>query len=195
MTRPREFNEELALKRAMEVFWTKGYEQTSIDDLLEAMGIQRGSFYNAFESKHDVYLRALERYFAHITEEGPFAGFNEDADSVRDLRSLLMHFIDSVTQSEGPSGCFFAHACSEARGRDKDVKRIVEDGLRRVGTRMAEVIESALEKHEIEGQIDARKMALTMLAVAYGFQVLSAAGMQREELEGGAEQFFAAVAG
>ena len=62
MARPREFDIDQALERAMNVFWTKGYEGASLQDLLDAMNIARGSLYKAFEDKHSVYLAALDRY-------------------------------------------------------------------------------------------------------------------------------------
>ena len=62
MARPREFDIDEALERAMDVFWTKGYDGASLQDLLEAMNIARGSLYKAFQDKHSVYLAALDRY-------------------------------------------------------------------------------------------------------------------------------------
>ena len=70
MARPREFDEAAALDRAMEVFWKQGYQNTSLDDLLEAMGIQRGSFYNTFGSKRETYLRAIDRYVEIMADGG-----------------------------------------------------------------------------------------------------------------------------
>jgi general secretion pathway protein D len=68
MARPREFDEDAALDRAMDVFWRQGYQGTSTDDLMQAMGIGRGSFYNTFGSKRDVYLRTLDRCRDRIIE-------------------------------------------------------------------------------------------------------------------------------
>ncbi len=62
MARPREFNEEKALDRAMRVFWTQGYEGTSLHDLLGAMGISKSSFYETFGSKRDLFMRSLEHF-------------------------------------------------------------------------------------------------------------------------------------
>ncbi|NIQ96073.1 MAG: helix-turn-helix transcriptional regulator, partial [Desulfuromonadales bacterium] len=70
MARPREFDVDEALDRAMGVFWLKGYEGTSLQDLLKAMKIARGSLYKAFEDKHSIYLAALDRYDQTEVEEG-----------------------------------------------------------------------------------------------------------------------------
>jgi len=72
MARPREFDVDAALERAMQVFWAKGYESTSLDDLCEATGLGRSSLYAAFGDKHGLCLRALDRY-----EEGSAARIND----------------------------------------------------------------------------------------------------------------------
>ncbi|WP_083240598.1 TetR/AcrR family transcriptional regulator [Methyloceanibacter methanicus] len=70
MGRPREFDIDKALDRAMGVFWQKGYEGASLQDLLQAMQIARGSLYKAFEDKHSIYLAALDRYDRTEVETG-----------------------------------------------------------------------------------------------------------------------------
>ncbi len=62
MARPREFDRDEVLDKAIEVFWTQGYDGTSVQDLVDAMGIQRGSLYAAFGDKHQLFLEALDRY-------------------------------------------------------------------------------------------------------------------------------------
>ena len=64
--RPREFKEQEALSQAMEVFWHKGYEGTSVQDLLEGMGINRGSMYDTFGDKRTLFLKAVEYYRSHV---------------------------------------------------------------------------------------------------------------------------------
>ena len=68
MARPREFSTDDALGQAMDVFWSKGYQATTLGDLTRAMGISKSSFYDTFGSKHELYLASLERYRAAMHE-------------------------------------------------------------------------------------------------------------------------------
>ena len=69
MGRSKAFNEELVLDKAIEVFWAKGYEATSIQDLVDAMGIQRGSLYGTFGSKQELFLKSLDRYSLVVVKD------------------------------------------------------------------------------------------------------------------------------
>ncbi len=173
----------------------KGYEDTSMDDLLEAMQIRRGSFYNAFESKREVYLRALELYMAHITEQGPFAGFFESEPGIDGLHNLLKTFVTDTTHPDGPKGCFFAHACSETRGEDPEVKKIILDGMMNIHEKFTEAVRVAQGKGQIPSQVDPVRAAVLMISVAYGFQVLAAAGVEGQVLAGTADEFFSLFGG
>lgn len=104
MARPREFDEEQALDRAMDVFWRKGYQGTSTDDLMEAMGIGRGSFYNAFGSKRDVYLRTLDRYLDLLDERGPYRVLYEMEPGADALKTLTRNYLASVASKGGAHG-------------------------------------------------------------------------------------------
>src|SRR5215469_11280107 len=100
MARPREFDSDSALESAMQVFWAKGYEATSLDDLCEATGLSRSSLYGTFGDKHDLLLRSLERY----SERGSarIAATLEEAPSLREgLMQLLSEFIDQIVAGPG----------------------------------------------------------------------------------------------
>src|SRR5215471_7179983 len=101
--RPREFDTDKALDRALEVFWRKGYEGTSLPDLTEAMGINRPSLYAAFGNKEQLFRRVIDRYV-----EGPASYFREslaEPTARGAAERLLTRSIDLVTDPQGPGGC------------------------------------------------------------------------------------------
>ena len=90
MGRPREFEIDQALDRAMGVFWQKGYDGASLQDLLGAMQIARGSLYKAFEDKHSIYLATLDRYDRTVVEAGiAFLSDPEAGDGLTKIRTML----------------------------------------------------------------------------------------------------------
>ena len=102
MVRPREFDRDEVLDRAMRVFWEKGYAATSTDDLLAAMNIGRQSLYNAFGDKRRLYLEALERYQANSTS-GHLGRLNGAASPLAGIEALLLGLIhdDDADRSLG----------------------------------------------------------------------------------------------
>jgi AcrR family transcriptional regulator len=123
MARPREFDRDQALRQAMTVFWEHGYEATSTDDLLRAMGIGRQSMYDAFGDKHQLYLEALQLY---ETETG-----SELFGRVAAAPSPFVAICDQVlsvaegTPHDRSRGCFHVNATTELAPSDPDVRAMV----------------------------------------------------------------------
>src|SRR6516164_5100086 len=119
MARPRQFNREESLKNAMVIFWEKGYEATSTDDLIDAMGIGRQSMYGAFSDKHKLYLEALEMYSATTGAE-LFRRLYEAKSSFTALCNYILGIAEG-TKTERARGCMFVNAAVELASSDPDV--------------------------------------------------------------------------
>src|SRR5258707_11434016 len=111
MARPREFDRGEALKRAMAVFWEKGYEGTSTDDLVRAMGIGRQSMYDTFGDKHQLYLEALQLYEASSGAE-LFRRIYESSSPFVALCDYILSIADG-TAADRSRGCFYVNATNE----------------------------------------------------------------------------------
>lgn len=117
MARQKEFDREEVLEKAMEVFWARGYEAASMQDLVEHMGINRQSLYDTFGDKHTLYLQALDRY--REAEGRKIVELLEQPGSVKkNLRQLFETAIDRAVADR--RGCFMNNAMSELAGRCKD---------------------------------------------------------------------------
>ena len=182
MARPREFDEAEALDRAMDVFWKKGYQATSTDDLMQAMGIRRGSFYNAFRSKRDVYLRTLDRYLELLRDGGPYRALFEMEPGADALRTLTRNYLASVASDEGAHGCYFVHVAKEHRGQDPEVRAAIGKGIAQMKSILGEHIRAAQEQGVLPPHLDAERAALMMMAVAWGSHVLIEAGAPENEV-------------
>ena len=183
--RPREFDVEKALDRALKVFWRKGYEGATLADLTRAMGINRPSLYAAFGNKEALFRRVIDRYV-----EGPAAFFSEALTEPRAravAERLLEGSIDLLTDARNPHGCLIvqgALACGEA---SDTVRR--ELAARR--TREEAVVRQRFERARADGDLpagaDPADLARYVLTVIRGMAVQGASGASREELRRVAE--------
>ena len=190
MARPREFDETEALDRAMVVFWKKGYQNTSLDDLLEAMGIQRGSFYNTFGSKKETYLRAIDRYTDFMFNGGPYTQAAHMEPGLGALAAMCDNYIDSVTGDAEPRGCFFAHVSKEHRGDDPDIQQAIAKGIERMRGLVKRSIEAAKRDGDLPEEVSAEGMAMLFMSVAWGIHVMAEAGIPKEDLKTAMSQLF-----
>ena len=190
MARPREFDEDVALERAMDVFWRKGYQATSTDDLMEAMGIGRGSFYNTFGSKRKVYLRTLDRYLALLREGGPYRPLFEMEAGGDALQALLGSYLDSVAKERGNHGCYFVHVAKEHRGEDPEVQKAIRRGIADMRGILTEHMKIAQQQGILPDHIDPAQAALLMMAVAWGSHVMIEAGVEKGDALSAARVLF-----
>lgn len=116
MARHKEFDRDEALQKAMEVFWARGYEATSIQDLVEHTGVNRQSLYDTFGDKHTLFLQALDRY--HEVESRKLFDLLERPGSVKKaLRQFFISVIEGSLCDGGRRGCLMGNAMSELAGR------------------------------------------------------------------------------
>src|SRR5258707_1900758 len=119
MARPREFDRGEVLKRALAVFWEKGYEATSTDDLVRAMGIGRQSMYDTFGDKHQLYLEALRLYEANSGAE-LFKRIYETPSPFVAICDYILSIADG-TSADRARGCFYVNATNELAPSDPPV--------------------------------------------------------------------------
>lgn len=114
MSRNTDFNKEEVVGKAMEVFWNKGYEKTSMRDLVEATGLLKGSLYNTFESKENLFLLCLEKYGAHSRS----FYFSEGDDPKAYLKKFFKRLVDEGVDKDFTKGCLIMNSCLEFMGKD-----------------------------------------------------------------------------
>ncbi|HIG65447.1 MAG TPA: TetR/AcrR family transcriptional regulator [Methyloprofundus sp.] len=183
MARSKAFNEEEVLDKAVAVFWTKGYEATSMQDLVEAMGIQRGSLYATFGSKQQLFLQALERYgkvvvkqFLDILESKPSAIESIDAFFAQLVEHLL---------TAGPlRSCLVTNSAIERGLRDAETKQQVLHLLNALDKGFYNTLARAQKDGEISTQLDLNKLASFLTSSMQGLLVMGKVCSERSVLEG-----------
>jgi TetR/AcrR family transcriptional repressor of nem operon len=182
MARPRAFNEETALRKAMDTFWTKGFEATSVTDLTGAMGIGRSSLYAAFGDKDAVFSRAIELYMREVSAER--VRILRTAESARQgVRDFFAHHIRVATDPRTPAGCLVVNTALEIDGVAEEAAERLTSRSKIVDQAMREMLERAQAAGEIGRAVDVRALALMLVAVSYGIHVMARMHRDRRTLQ------------
>jgi TetR/AcrR family transcriptional repressor of nem operon len=184
MARPREFDIDEALDRAMNVFWAKGYEAASLQDLLEAMGIARGSLYKAFKDKHSIYLAALDRYDRTVVQAAVDMLSNPKAgDGVGRVRRFLEAPHDAVARRNDRRGCFLCNAAVDQAPADPTIRAQVIAMMKRLERAIGIALNESKRATRWSAQRRA-EVALLLTNAYIGLRVLARAGYAASELAG-----------
>jgi TetR/AcrR family transcriptional repressor of nem operon len=174
MVRPREFDRDQALDRAMRVFWAKGYAWTSTDDLLAAMKIGRQSLYNAFGDKRKLYLEALDAY-QRASNSGHLARLNNCSSPLGGIEALLFGLIAEDDRARA-LGCMGVSAIGEFGTADQELVKLRGNAATTLFKRLAERIREAQALGEVDPSINARETAAFWQMTMQGIQVAARAG-------------------
>jgi len=182
MARPREFDIDEALDRAMGVFWTKGYEGASLKDLLKAMKIARGSLYKAFKDKHSIYVATLDRYDRTIVQPVVEKLRNpEGGDGLARIRGVLEGARDAVAFRNDRRGCFMCNAAVDQAPADAKIRTKVMAMMKR----LEEAIAVALKESKQAARWSAKRRTETarlLLNTYMGLRVLARSGYSAADL-------------
>ena len=179
--RPRSFDEDSVLDRAIELFWRDGYASTSLQALLDHMGISRQSLYNTFGDKRRLFLAALDRYIdqkgdAMLAElEAPDSGY----ESIRGFFTGLRERAAGTCST--PRICMIARGSMELAGDDAEVRERVQCHFERVHQAFRHTLDNAMAKGEID-PVDTDAVARHFTATLNGLAVMHKAGVAPEGL-------------
>src|SRR6202046_5006859 len=181
MGRPREFDTDTALEKAMRLFWAKGYEGTSVGDLTETLGISRPSLYAAFGDKQSLFHAALERYAA-----GP-AGYVAVAIAKPTAREVAEHLLRGAADLQASTrtpGVGLTVNGAIACGDEAEPVRQALNTHRTAGVALLRRrFEKAKAQHDLPKDSDPAALARLVAAVVYGMAILASGGASRKELE------------
>jgi len=178
--RTKDFDPDLALERAMHLFWSQGYEATGITELTEHLGIARASLYATFGSKSELYQRALNRYCTRqarphleaLDGPGPFLALIE----------RILHHLADAAGDPARRGCLVVNAASERIPADAETTRQVEEHLRHEQEVLRRALERAQGAGEVRSDQTATAQAGFLVATILGLRVLGKAMADTDQL-------------
>lgn len=180
MARPREFDTETALRKAIVVFWERGFDGASLTELADAMGIVRPSLQAAFGSKEGLYIQALDLYARDAM------GFVVEAlrapTAAEVANKYLGGFCDMLADAEAPAGCFMIKAISASSGASEAARRECFARVRGYETLLEQRFRQAISDGDIDAKADPRALAETVVTITHGLAVRADMGASRAEL-------------
>ncbi|MGX1883814.1 TetR/AcrR family transcriptional regulator [Streptomyces sp. NPDC055287] len=188
MARTKEFDPDAALQAALELFWRRGYEATTMADLVGHLGIGRASIYATFGNKHELYLKALDRYAGsrnpHLLGE-----LSQPGPALPAVRAVMRRFAaEAASDEERPAGCFVTNTAAELAPHDDAAARRVEVSWAHVET----LLHSALVRAQAQGELpedrDPRALARMLLVLMQGLRVVGKASSDPARVRDAAEQ-------
>ncbi|MDT0492615.1 TetR/AcrR family transcriptional regulator [Streptomyces sp. NPDC012600] len=191
MARTKEFDPEAALQSALELFWQRGYEATSMADLVEHLGIGRASIYATFGNKHELYLKALDRYtegcdqlfLAELSQPGP---------ALPAVRALVRRFASEATSLEMRlRGCLVTNTAAELAPHDPAAARRVELSWEHIETPLHSALIRAQAQGELPEDRDPRALARMLFVMLQGVRIVGKASSDPARVRDAAEQALA----
>lgn len=191
MARTKEFDPDAALQSALELFWRRGYEATSMADLVEQLGIGRASMYATFGNKRELYLKALDRYNGQ-RDPALLRELSQPGPALPAVRTVVRRFAaESSTDELRLNGCFVTNTATELGAHDPAAARRVEASWNHIET----LLHSALTRAQAQGELpegrDPRMLARMLLVLMQGMRVVGKASQDPSRARDAAEQALA----
>lgn len=181
--RPLEFDPDQALDSALAIFWSQGYEATSLQDLLRAMSLSKSSFYQTFHSKRALFERCLERYRAKIADD--LATRLSGAASGRAFIEEVLYSVAAEARGQGqPRGCLTMNTANEFSRRDAKVARQVSSGVASFKRVFFAAVQRGQEEGEISRIYHPGVLADYLVSSITGLRTMVKAGADGEAAEG-----------
>ena len=181
MARPREFDCQRALDAALRVFWEKGYEGATLDDLTTAMGINRPSLYGAFGNKEQLFSKVLERY---ATGPAAYVAVALQASTARACaEAILRGAAELGTCPQNPGGCLAVHAALATGGDAETIRKALVEFRAAGECAIRERFERAKAEGDLPAEASPADLARFIATVVRGMAVQASSGASREELE------------
>lgn len=182
MARPKKFDREEVLQKALYIFWKKGYEATTLPDLLENMEISRSSFYNTFTDKQTLFREVMSLYYQQTAIQR-LAILQKSNSAKQGLSEYFSHNIDVAVAAYNPGGCLLTNTATNLNTIDETIAQSIVQGVERLEQAIYSLLEKGQRSGEISTNKDIQAIARLMIATSYGLNVAARVTPSREVLE------------
>lgn len=190
MARTKEFDPDVALRAALELFWERGYEATSTADLVEHLGVARASIYATFGGKRELYLKALDRY-GELTNPTLLHDLAQPGPALPPVRALIGRYAAESAGDQRHKGCFVANTAVEVAPHDSEAARRVQANWLTLETALTAALLRAQAQGELADDSDPYSLARFLVVLLQGIRVTGKAGEDPARLRAATEQALA----
>lgn len=180
MARPQTFNKTDVIDVAMRLFWSQGYVDTGMSQILEVTQLKPGSFYNAFSNKKALFINALEHYNEHVMANR-IARYLNAEDPLEAIELFFMSPIDPGS-TQKMEGCLLTNTATEMGQLDPDINRVVWSGMSQVKQALKRRIVEAKEKGLLDQTVEPEETALHLLSCLQGMGVIGRLTRDKKKL-------------
>ena len=182
MARPREFDADQAVHKAMMLFWERGYQATTLDDLQQALGIGRGSLYGVFGSKEGLFVRAFGRYREQYTVPTVQA-LEADGSAVAAIRDFFGRLVLRYTNPATPRGCLVTTTVMECAGHGGTVEQMLTGSISNGEEALHRTLLRARGQGELRDSTDLRALARFLVTTGQGMALIARVTGSRSVVE------------
>lgn len=179
--RPREFDYDEVVDRAITLFRQRGFGATSIADLVDATALTRGSLYKAFKDKKSIYIAAFERYTARGHERIQ-AIVRGDGTGHERIERLLAYYLEQSSGEPGKLGCLVVATGLEASVLEADIALLFRQALKRLERTLSDLVDAGIKDRSISEHLNAKSAAKALLCFVQGLRVVGKSDEQRAQL-------------
>jgi len=183
MVRTSTFDPATALSKAVELFSSKGYSETSMEDIVQATGVSRYGLYGTFGNKRELFEQALDCY-ADLMGKQAFLRLLEPGASLTHIRKIFEERVADMSNAEENKGCLFIHTAMELGRQDEGLREVLRRFMGRMSKLFAAGLDSAKERGEVRADLDVRASGEMLTSTMFGLAVLGRTGFPRETLDG-----------
>ena len=179
--RPKIFDEQEALNDATNLFWEKGFDATSMDELMRAMGLQRGSFYHTFGSKKDLFINAFTQY-----EAASFDALRRQLNATEkpiDVIKSIFYTLANCSIEEHNKGCFAGNTIAALSNTDAELTEMANNHLKKMENIFFEQIKAAQASGALTTKTDARLLSLSLINLWNGLNITRKIYTSRADLK------------
>ena len=173
--RPVEFDPDRALESAMHLFWKKGYESTSLQDLIQAMNLSKSSFYQAFGSKHQLFLRSIKLYRDSVVDE-MYRLLGKAGSGRKFIEESLLSIANETRGVDARRGCLVMNSANEFSQRDPVIADLIKKSTESFSAILEKAVVAAQENNEIAPNKDPKVLAQYLLTTMSGLKTMVKAG-------------------